>query len=759
MNDKTFFERAAQVLGPNQFNDAQQAAIRAPDGPMLIEAGPGSGKTTVLVWRIVYMLAVLRVPAHDICVVTFTKAAADEMRARLGRLTNKARGMRMGTIHSMAKALLEEVGSAPKPLLRDHEQLHAVRQLLRSHNIPVTDDLPGSFINEVCAFRNRMHTPEQHIPHTIRTGRLSDPETFAVLARKYVDRLRGEGVSDFDGWIEQLHELLLNDGSVLEQRFTHVLVDEFQDTSLLQYEVLRKLVGPANGLYAVGDEDQSIYSWRGAGPEVFRRFTTDYPRAGRVLLDVNYRASRKLVETTNALISHNDGRGDKLIRAFAREDDGETEASTGREGAAATVDADVSPGLMRPGHDTDEASQIAGRLQQLHRDEEVPWREMAVLYRFNEQSLAFIARFGRLGIPFRILGEPPNPFRSWVGDDIVAYMRLAAGLRDGQLLEQIIYRPARYISKSATRQAMRPWQAGASLARSFAVAELNESQRTRIADLEQHLDRVSRLTPVEAVRFIRHHIGYDEYLLERSDGSPAEAAELLAKAVLTETVATGFDRLSEFVDFAVAARAETRGWWQRFVGRGNGFASGVNRERADDAVTLTTCHSAKGLEFDVVAVAGLVEGVLPAAGSESAEERRLAYVAMTRARQTLMLSVPFSLLGEDRTPSRFIKEATGVDLDIAVAEGEPKPIRRGPHRLKPDATVVGRQARPDAAAVAAFGAQLAPETKVRHKTFGDGRVRHVDDEKGYVTVAFVHYGEKQLLLEACVEKSLLKRLA
>src|SRR5690625_4017426 len=239
MDEQAFFQRADQVLAPVRFNDAQRDAVRArdrngsDDGPMLIEAGPGSGKTTVLVWRIVYMLAVLKVPAHRICVVTFTKAAADDMRLRLGRLTRNTRGMRLGTIHSMARALLEELGVIPGPLVSEAAQLEAVRRLLRSRNISVTDELPGQFLNEITALRNRLQTPEQHVPTNIRTGRLKDQETFAQVARQYLEQLRHGGGTDFDGWLEQLYALLRERPGLLEGRFSHILVDEFQDTSLL----------------------------------------------------------------------------------------------------------------------------------------------------------------------------------------------------------------------------------------------------------------------------------------------------------------------------------------------------------------------------------------------------------------------------------------------------------------------------------------------------------------------------------------------
>lgn len=791
-----FWQRVEQAVGRDHFNEQQVAALQAADGPMLIEAGPGSGKTTVLTWRVMYLLTAMNVAPRHICVVTFTRAAAEELKGRIHRLLNGTLPSAIAdetsghsavagdfstsvaaggesvwatTIHSLASSLLRRAGRRTGQLqfLSEHEQLDVVRNLLRTESVPLTDELPGEVLSEIGAARNRMQSPEQYTPASV------PPAVFVRVAQRYRTWKRRQQCCDYDDLLVDLYMVLQDDPVGLRGRFAYILVDEFQDTSLLQYEILRMLAEPDGRLYAVGDVDQAIYSWRGAGPEVFLRFAKDYPETGRVVLDRNYRASVTLVAATNELIAVNERRPPKRIRSA-------------QEG----VEDGFPPAVIAPADDATEAATIADQLRRLHREKSVPWHEMAVIYRNNYQALPFIAELSLLGVPFRILGEPPNPFRHWVGQDVLAYVTLALGPVDPKLLERIMYRPNRYISTAATRAAARALLDGAALTEAYEPLELRSHQLELITQLEQHLWRLQRMAPAKAVAFIRETIGYDDYLQEQFDGAPTRRSEAMAMAALLQTVAVGFENLSDFLAFGASVQTRPRGWWRQLTGTANGSAAGGSfttlepprpSEATDkaarptplgdgtEAITLTTCHSAKGLEFDVVAVAGLVEGVLPAPEADIEEERRLAYVAMTRARHTLILSAPVDLLSEKRTPSRFVYEATGEDLD-APTDAEPA----GAHgsttgaNAADGASGAGSRAERVAAAVArasrraadneALAAGFEPGTKVRHKSFDIGRVRSVDTDKGYVTVLFDHYGEKQLLLQACVEKSLLERL-
>lgn len=771
-NDTTFFQRAQHVLGPARFfNEQQVAAIRAADGPMLIEAGPGSGKTTVLTWRVLYLLTVSGIPPERICVVTFTQAAAEQLKERIARLTGVAdraatsdagaphiaerdatggvarhsiavqpgRPVRATTIHSLAGSLLRRAGelTPQAQFLGEHEQLDVVRELLRGQSVTLTDELPGEVLSELSAARNRMQPPQQYEPDTIPA------DAFTRVARKYREWKRRQHRYDYDDLLVRLYMLLKNDPGQLRGLFAHVLVDEFQDTSLLQYEIVRMLAEPKGCLYAVGDVDQAIYSWRGAGPEVFLRFAQDNAGTGRVVLDSNYRASPALVRVTNELIATNERRTPKRIRSH---EEGTTDGCL--------------PSVSVPMDDAAEAVAIAEELHRLHREANVPWGEMAVIYRNNYQSLPFIAELSRRGLPLRILGEPPNPFRHWVGQDVLAYVTLALAPLDPKLLERIMYRPNRYIAGAATRAAAGALLAGSALTDAYRPLALRRHQLDRITQLEQHLWRLQRLAPADAVAFVRETIGYDEYVTEQTDAAPSRRADATAMAALLQTVAGGFGTLSEFIAFGQAVQARTRGWWRLFTAADNGVngsngpdhggGSGSHFRLGDapragqphnveEAITLTTCHSAKGLEFDVVAVAGLVEGILPAAEADMEEERRLAYVAMTRARHTLWLSAPTAVLGEKRAPSRFVHEATGRTVATPIA-GD---VARAAHKTVDNDVVAST---------------FSAGTHVRHKTFGEGRVRSLDLDKGYVKVAFVHYGEKRLLLETCIEKSLLAPL-
>lgn len=782
MNEASFFEWAREQLGSGRvFDDNQRRAIRAGAGPVLIEAGPGSGKTTVMTWRVLYLLRVKAVPPEQICVVTFSAPAARQLKERLadavdGSDVNFGR-LEARTIHSLAWHLLHGAGrlDPARRMVEEEEQLRFVEEMLREQGVDMTDELPREVAGELSAARNRMQRPEEYEPESVK------PAVFARVARGYREWKRENDFIDYDDLLVELFVLLRRNAPAVGRRFRHVLVDEFQDTSLLQYELVRMLTDAEGQLYAVGDVDQSIYSWRGAGPQVFLSFEEDYPDTERVVLDRNYRASPSLVETTNRLIENNTRRTPKRIRSSRPEPERE-----------------AGPRVVRPQNDAEEARIVADALQRFHA-EGGRWGEMAIVYRNNYQSPPFISELFRRGIPFRILGGPPNPFRHWVSTDILAYLKLALGPVDVALLRRIMHRPRRYISRVASLAAAPALARGAGLVAAYENVGLRSFQLARISELERHLGILARLGPEAAVSFIKEDIGYADYLEEQAEEKPGRRAENVAMGALLQTVAGNFDTLPAFIAFAEEARRVAK-WWrllpaQEGVAGGNGiFRSGgastlrkgggpgngsgggadgapdenrgsgrgaVDGIDEEDAVTLTTCHSAKGLEFDFVAAVGLVEGVLPGTNGDPEEERRLAYVAMTRARHRLLLSVPKQLFGDERDPSRFAEEASGLDLSqsaaptgapAGTAAGGASGTRRDPSRGPL------RRSDPDAAAVADFVTEFTPGTDVRHPRFGRGTVKAVARDKGFILIAF-DGEEKKLGLDFCIVNPVLKRLA
>lgn len=708
VQEKAFWEKVSQHLGDRQFNDEQVKAIRAPDGPVLIEAGPGSGKTTVLTWRIVYLLSVRGVQADKIAVVTFTNAAADELKERIARIVGNGRGdaIQASTIHSMALRLLRAHDARWTNWSIVTDQAHRkMAQLVREFGVlDANDDTAANVLTEISRARNLMMRPEEYTPETV------DQHDFVKMAAAYRDWKRQGQLLDFDDMLVLLYTLLCRHPQAFQGRFSHLLVDEFQDTSPLQYAIIKMLAAPRNNVMVVGDIDQAIYSWRGAGPDVMLQFPKDYPKARRLSLRLNYRARERLVDVTNRLIARNRRRFASSVRWV-------------KPGG-------TDPKVLGSADDAEEARAIAQVLKQGH-EEGIPWGEMAVIYRMNYQALPFIAHLGREGIPFRILGEPANPFRHWVGQDVLSYLRLALGEKNPALLERIMYRPNRYISRSATEAAGRVFRHGGSVAEAFARAGvgLTMSQEEEVAKLDEHLRELLRQRSAsEAVRFVRDVINYGAYVKSRTEGSARQSVEAEAVLALLELLAESWPALDVFVEKGTALAEAAKGWWKTVTAP---LGGGLQLSEADaDAVTLTTCHSAKGLEFDLVAVAGLVEGVLPAKDGDMEEERRLCYVAMTRAREALFLSVPQHLLGAKRVPSRFVKEALP---DVPEAEG---PARREP----------------------APSLALEVGDRVRHTAFGEGVVAGFSPSGESVQVDFPSVGRKTLLVSFCAENRLLTRL-
>lgn len=710
-DERRFWKRVTEYLSGRELNPNQREAVSAADTEVMIEAGPGSGKTTVLTLRIMYLLEVLRVPTQKICVVTFTNAAANEIQERLSRMAEAPVGVQAGTIHRLALRLLRDAGRLRnRELVSDAESLRVIEELLQREDCHADEELAQQVQTEIGDMRNRMLKPKQYKPKSV------DAKVFSRVFQGYTAWKREARRIDFDDILAHFYKLLTEQPGRYRGRFDHILVDEFQDTSLLQYDLLRRLAAPSGRLYVVGDVDQSIYGWRGAGPDVMLNFPREYPRCTRILLNQNYRASQVLVETTNRLIAVNQRRSPKRIEAV-------------RAGGLNAVH-------LTPADDADEARQVVDALERLHKVEGTPWHEMAVIYRLNLQSVLFISELSRRGIPYRILGEPPNSFLEFVGRDIVAYLRLALGERDPELLLRIINHPSRYITHEFTRRATVPWLSGVPLEQAFRLQGASRENLQRVDDLVWRLNQLAQQRPADAIALIRNDMKYDEFVRTYRD-SKAFRGKALAHLSLITSLAKGYEDLREFVGFAVAMQERRRGWWRAAAHNGSDldFRHGV---------TLTTVHSAKGLEFDAVVVAGLVDGVLPSEDEGASEEgleaeRRLAYVAMTRARHYLAVSTPKELLGEVRKLSPFVVEAGLAQVEESRSRSTPKAAAR-----------VGRS--PHFASVI----QFAVGDKVVHKRFGAGSVLQVVDDR--IRVRFEGGEEKTLSLAVCMEIGVLERL-
>jgi len=627
-------------------NPAQREAVSAPPGHYLVLAGAGSGKTRVLTHRIAWLNEVVGVPAHGIFAVTFTNKAAAEMRHRIdAQLRHGSRGLWIGTFHGLAHRLLRlhwQDAKLPEgfQILDSDDQLRLVKRVVQQLEFD-----EARFPPRQIAWWINAQKDEGRRPQHIQSG---GDEWSEVMLRSYVlyqERCDRAGLVDFAEILLRAHELLRDNPPLLahyRQRFGQLLVDEFQDTNAIQYGFVRLLAGDSGQVFVVGDDDQSIYGWRGAKVENMQRFLRDFPGARTIRLEQNYRSSANILNAANAVIAHNPERLGKQLWT----DSGEGEP----------ID------LYAAYNEIDEARFVVERIAQWVRDGG-SHGECAVLYRSNAQSRAFEETLLAEQVPYRVYGGVRFFERAEVKDTL-AYLRLVANRGDDAAFERAVNTPARGIGERTLDEVRRLARgAGVSLwEASLRVQQGNALQaraRNALAGFHALVDaldgEVAELPLKDKIDHVLLRSGLRLHYTNESKGAADSRVDNLDELV---SVASRFVKgdeddaaqLSELVAFLAYAALEA----------GEGQA-----QAGEDGVQLMTLHSAKGLEFPLVFLAGMEEGLFPNARSveESGrleEERRLAYVGITRARQKLVLSYAESrrLHGQDMygVPSRFLRE-------------------------------------------------------------------------------------------------------
>ena len=604
------------------FNEAQRRAVDHFTGPAMVLAGPGSGKTTVITHRVKALIEERGVDPGSILVITFTKAAAMEMKERFDALTGKAFGrVSFGTFHAVFFQILKlAYRYQASDIIRDEERTELMRQLTERENMELED--PGEFISAVLAEIGSVKGEMMSLDHYYSKN--CSEEIFKRLYDGYERGLRARGRIDFDDMLVMCHELFSQRADILaawQRKYRFILIDEFQDINKVQYQVVRMLAGSERNLFIVGDDDQSIYRFRGARPEIMLGFERDFPGAERILLDINYRSTREIVDAAMRLISRNRTRFPKEIKA-----------AKGRGKPVAYC-------LCRdPG---EENRRVADELMQYHRAG-YEWREMAVLYRTNLGPRFLIERLMEYNIPFRAKDAVPNLFEHWIAGDIFAYIRAAMGDRSRAVMLRMINRPKRYVS----RDAMEDPQVDFEKIKSF--YQDKDWMVERLEDLEGDLKAISRMSPLAAVNYIRKAVGYDDYLREYAQYRRMDAEELLETAEQLKESGSAFKTFDQWFDHVKKYSAQLKEQASR-------------RQTGEDALTLSTMHSSKGLEYRVVYIIDADEGVTPhgkaVLDADLEEERRLFYVAMTRAKERLHIMSTAERYHRKAEVSRFVGEA------------------------------------------------------------------------------------------------------
>jgi len=629
----------------DSLNDKQREVVGAPQQNMLVLAGAGSGKTRVLVQRIAWLMQVEQVPSHSILAVTFTNKAAAEMRARVEQVTGgNTHGMWIGTFHGLAHRLLRmhfQEAKLPQSfqVLDSDDQLRLVKRIIRSLELDEKKWPPKQFVWYINGKKDEGLRP-QHIDAQF------DPseELFVKVYKAYQDTCDRAGLVDFAELLLRAHELWLNNPELLahyQQRFGHVLVDEFQDTNAIQYAWLTMLGKSQAKVMIVGDDDQSIYGWRGARIENIERFTSEYDDAKTIRLEQNYRSTANILNAANQLISNNNNRLGKELW---------TDDKAGEKISIYTAFNEI-----------DEARFIAGRIKQW-RDDGGKLDEVAILYRSNAQSRLMEEALLQGQLPYRIYGGQRFFERQEI-KDALAYLRIINNRDDDAAFERIINTPTRGIGNQTValvRDAARSlqvtlWQACQQL---LSTQQLKGRSAKTIATfinlVDQLEDDSTALDLDQQANFVIQHSGLKAmYKAEKGERAEQRIENLNELVTACQTFVSDPELLEEqtpltaFLTHAALESGESQA------------------EEFEAAVQLMTMHSAKGLEFPLVFIAGLEEGMFPSQQSVEEigrleEERRLCYVGMTRAMSKLYLLHAESrrIYGQEKyhKASRFLKE-------------------------------------------------------------------------------------------------------
>ncbi len=726
---------SADDLSPilDGLNDAQNQAVTAPAEHRLVLAGAGSGKTRVLTHRIAWLMQVERVSPWGILAVTFTNKAAAEMRARLAALIGPpAEQMWVGTFHGIAHRLLRrhwEQAELPQSfqILDSDDQLRFIKRLLKASNRDEGAYPPRA----VAGFINRNKEEGLRPEHVDPQGDFAAGELREIYAEYEEARLRA-GVVDFAELLLRAHELCRDVPEIQAQyrrRFGHILVDEFQDTNALQYGWLRVLAGPTGKVFAVGDDDQSIYSFRGAQVGNMLTFERDFPGAALIRLEQNYRSTGNILGAANGLISGNASRLGKELW---------TDAGEG-----------VPVQLFAAYNDHEEVDYVIGRIRQ-HVEQGGNRADCAILYRSNAQSRLFEERFVRERMPYRVYGGLRFFERAEI-KDALAYLRLTDLRDDDTAFERVVNLPTRGIGATTldkVRQYARShklsmWNAARYMASNGLPAKAGRAVQGFL-DLIETLDRATASLPLhEAV----DHVVTASGLLEHHAKAGTDRGEA-KKENLEElaNAARGFEMSDRNED------EEALPPMTAFLTHAALEAGEAQGEAWEDCVQLMTLHSAKGLEFPQVFLVGLEDGLFPHQRSQETpdgleEERRLAYVGMTRARRELHLTHAESRLLHGSVmrahPSRFLAE---IPREFISEVRPSQPRSHGERSFGNSGS--GSSTLSSRPSLAETRGSIRIGSSVRHARFGEGVVLELDGDgaRARVHVQFRDAGAKWLLL-------------
>lgn len=608
-------------------NKEQKEAIMHRDGPAMVLAGPGAGKTYVITNRVKALIDEYGVKPEQILVVTFSKAAAVEMKERFEMMTGGRRlPVRFGTFHSVFFQILRlayhyEVKDIATPALK----YRFLEETLNETGYEVDDK--KEFLSDIEKEISRVKGEGIEIDCYFSSA--CSAEIFQKMYRGYQEKLQRHCCLDFDDMVVYTYQLLKEREDIRRRwqaQFRYLLIDEFQDINRLQYETVCMLAEPENNLFIVGDDDQSIYGFRGAKPGIMLSFPKRFPDTKQIVLGVNYRCSDEIMKAAERLIGKNNERYEKHIVA-----------NKGKEQPVHMKKCENLP---------DEAEKIVAQIQ-MYQKEGIAYQEMAVLFRTNMQMRLLAGKLMEHGVPFTMRENLPNLFDTWMAKDIMCYLQLALGNRSREKFLKIANRPVRYLSRTAFTES----EVSFDKLRAYYAVKNQEWMEERIWNFEYDLKNLASLSPYAAIHFIRKGIGYDEFLKTYADERNVNADDWFDVLDEMQEMARDKKSIPEFLSFV-----ENYGDTLEEIRQ----EQKKQQVKEEPGVSLMTMHASKGLEFPVVFVPTLNEDIVPyrkaVQEGNLEEERRMLYVAMTRAKTYLHLSFVKERFHKEAEPSPFLYE-------------------------------------------------------------------------------------------------------
>lgn len=602
-----------------QFNNSQLKAVKHKSGPMLVIAGPGSGKTTVLTARIRNLIEEYSVNPANILVITFTKAAANEMKSRFNNMMGRSTNVTFGTFHAVFFMILRAAYNySVDSIIKEDVRQNIIKQAIERSRLE-PDDL-NEMISNITGEISRVKT--ETIDINAYYSASCPEEEFRDIYKYYVKTLKKMGLIDFDDMLLYCHELLTTRRDILakwQQKYQYILIDEFQDINKIQYDIIKLLAKPQDNLFIVGDDDQSIYGFRGSKPEIMLNFDKDYPDTDKVILDTNYRSTGNIVSAAGKVIAHNKVRFAKNINTV--NDPGDKvdiiEFNTQAEEYEEIID------------NIRKESALDGN-----------YSDNAVLFRTNSTAAGFVRKLVEYSVPFVTRDGVPNVFEHWIARDVITYMNIAMGSRKRSDFLQIINRPKRYIGRDYLTDAEISFD---NLEKYY---EDKNWMIERVDRLKYDILAMASMSPYAMINYLRKGVGYDGYLDEYAQSHNMQVREL-------------YDVMDELMESARSFKTFNE-WFAYIDEYGTKLRESYAAMDKQNAVILTTMHSSKGLEYPVVYIIDANEEITPhkkaVFAPEIEEERRMFYVAMTRAKRRLNIYYARKRYNKEIEVSRFVKE-------------------------------------------------------------------------------------------------------